>query len=318
MHNGYYYYGDLASIPLDYRDSVKANSSTNLAGSTYLAYIYVKNMAPFVVLDNITGEYIKSGNYSTIIVTYKTAIFNSTNCTIEEAIASANNTTSTISFNGNSTNYVETCFTNIDFEGILENYSLTYTLNKAKILVPFNNSTTEKSEGANSGDIVYSALTIPSNIKLELKSSASVVVAAEVAHLSTSYATKIRAHGVLFNDGTIDIFSGSSITSYGFTKGSGLINLQSGSSATDCMTTFDWPGGTAATSIVSKVFPTNAWSMHNISCPTKINQGSTYYAFLYATMTGATISTTVNIVHPTGSSCLFYSTTAGSYIYIRA
>lgn len=313
LHNGHYYYGDKSSISKDFVKSVTQSESTNIAGSTYLVQFFINNNSGFVVLDNYTKNYIRPGGTVSIILKYKTAIYNSTNYTIEDAITAAGANSKTITLNGNSTNttsYVETCFTNIDLSHIFENYQLIYELNKTTLLVPFNNSTSEKTNGAANGNKVYSALSIPNNITINVMNSSKIIVGGEIASQ-----TKTNVRGVLNNLGYINVASGCSIKSYGFTKGTGEINLQNGSTATDCMAVYDWPGGTATLSMYNDIFPINAWSMHNISCNIKINFGAYYYAFVYIETSVKDIAVDVNIVHSEGSNCLFYTTVGGSYIY---
>lgn len=302
MHNGYYYHGDLTAIPTEYRSDVVTNTSSNLTGSTYLAYISIGSMAPFIIIDNYTGEYVYPGSNTSVIVSYKTAIYNGTNLTIEEAIYSSQTSGGTITLNGNSSAYVETCFSNISFYNILsEAYNdfsdgtIHYSITNTYLLAPYNSENTHMGAGTGSSDKVYSALTIPSNITLNLKSSSYLIACAEINHTSTVYASKTFIRGVIMNQGVINAENQSFIYAYGFIKGTGLINMQPGSTAKDVMTTYDWPGGTAAVAIVSSVLPINSWSMHNISCMTKINHGSTYKIHLYADM-GATINSESYIV----------------------
>lgn len=72
-------------------------------------------------------------------------------------------------------------------------------------------------------------------------------------------------------------------------KGTGLLTLESGSITQDCMRIFDWSSASNANSVKSDgAFPIVAWSMHNISCPTKIYNGASYkaYASIYGTTVG--------------------------------
>ena len=80
---------------------------------------------------------------------------------------------------------------------------------------------------------------------------------------------------------------------------------------TDCMHTYDWPGGNAASEMYKDVMPTVLWSAHNVSCKTKIYAGATYYGFVYAYLTVASITkdaiTSAELIG-TSTNCLFKGT----------
>ncbi len=255
---------------------------------------------------------------------YKTASVGGTYYTIEDAIHDG--TTNTITFPGDAstaTSYVLTCFSNIELpneetlssnstlNAFFANYkSKSHEISGRTLLVPYENSENVIKGEKNPSNVsnvklnVYSALIIPSGISITFKNSASLKVGSHITAPENGFATQnptpnnqsgIREHGVIVNDGKLTFESGTSIYSYGYIKSSsitsqGSIIAQSGVQVREYMYIHSWPGGTAASAIYSKVFPTNAWSLHNISCTIQINAGAQYYA--YAAVTASIIGYT--------------------------
>ena len=262
------------------------NTSTNVAGSTYLATLKLESSN--YMLEN-----------DTILVKYQTVKVNGIYYTIEDALNNTSSGTITLAGSATSTtSYVETTFTN------LENYpynSYSYTINNRDLIVPYEDSTNYFNGTSvlnyNSSGKVYSALTINENIILSFTGSSKLVVAANIGY--SQYKTTAACNrGVLVNDGTINMESGSTLYSYGYIKGTGLIDLKSGATAFDGMTIYDWPGGSAASSlyISSSVFPIKKWSLHHNACNTKINSNSTYMAYVYLIMNDSVVYQEFDII----------------------
>ena len=308
MHNGLYGYGTHGV------DGLEDSPTEHIVGSTYA-----------VIVKLVSSNYVLEGN-TYFIFKYQTAKIGSKYYTIEDAIAQ----TGTISFAGNLANssapssYVATSFCNLSRNQGSPYTSFEYTINNRKLLVPFENSTSDRSL-TSTGQIanyVYSALIIPESVTLKLTGTASLVVGGKI-DFAQPRTTAVCNHGVIMNYGTIDAASGTSITAYGYIKGkdsddSSRIILRAGSTTTDCLSTYDWVGGTAASKVVSSVFPANAWSLHNISCKSYIYSGASYKGFIYTIVSGEQIYTTADIIGKNSdSNCLFKpSASATSEDYI--
>ena len=273
----------------------KTQSGTKMAGSTY--------KIEGVTLDN------KNFNLTTteVYLKYKTAKIGDDFYTIEDALAQSGN----ITLCGNAANdssYVITAFSKLSlsagngdkFKDYKSDY--TYTLSGKKLIASFNDSTKEedvKSSYDKAGN-VFSALVISKGVTITLSStqssSASIVAAAEVGFSYSICTTLAKNHGVIMNNGNIVVNSGCSVTAYGYIKGNGLIQMNSGATALDALTIYDWPGGDAAADMYKTVFPTNAYTVHNISCPTKVFSGAIYKAGVYLNAVGGTIGLNETIV----------------------
>ena len=302
MHDGTFAYGDEIVSGLD-------TSMTSVVGSTYQAKI------------TTSGNYkIANSNYK--IIKYKTAKIGLSFYTVEDAI---NNGSGTIIFAGNATSattYVTTAFSNLTIGQGYPYSSKIYNVNSRSLIVPYEDSTNEcnandkSNPSANTGN-VYSALIIPSSITIYLKGTSSFVAAANIGYnmsVSTTYALN---RGVIMNYGTINAASGCSVKGYGYIKGTGTINLASGATAIDCMSVYDFPGGSAAKDMYTSVFPTNAWSIHNISCDTIINVGASLKGFAYFVLSNQSLSTTIDVIGTTSTSNCLYKLSEG-YIKKRA
>lgn len=288
----------------------------------------------------VTAELLNSNNYAfavggdTIIVKYKTAKIDNAYYTIEDALSAS--ASGNITLAGNSSgnaSYIITSFTKLtygeltaeytqeDIDNYFKNYkdcSSTnesinhYTLSGRKLIVPYNASGDERNTFTASGSFgnVYSALIIPNGVSLNLKkngtNNATLTVAAYVGHNQGISTTLAKEHGVLINNGNLIVQSGCTINAHGYIKGTGLIELKNGATAVDALSIYDWPGGNAALFINGKAFPSNAYTMHNISCETKIYGGALYNANVYVTAT--TLGTNgYNALAPIvgTSSCMF-------------
>ena len=261
------------------------------AGSTY--------KIDKVTLNNKNFNLTKTEVY----LKYKTAKIGKTCYTIEDALAASGN----ITLCGNATNdssYVITAFSKLSLSAVngdkFKDYKsdYKYTLSGKKLIATFNDST--KEEDVNSSydkaGNVFSALVISKGVTITLSSSASMIAAAEVGFSYSICTTLAKNHGVIMNNGNIVVNSGCSVTAYGYIKGNGLIQMNSGATALDALTIYDWPGGDAAKDMYKTAFPTNAYTVHNISCHTKVFSGAIYKARVYLNAVNGTIELNETIV----------------------
>lgn len=238
---------------------------------------------------------LNSDNYAfkeggnTIIVKYKTAKIGNAYYTIEDALSES--ASGNITLAGNSSgnaSYIITSFTMLS-NTMLPNYndSKSYTLSGRKLIVPYNANGDERNTFTDSGSFgnVYSALIIPNGVSLNLEkketNNATLTVAAYVGFNQNISTTLAKEHGVLMNNGNLIVQSGCTINAHGYIKGTGLIELKNGATAVDALSIYDWPGGTAASEFYKDAFPTNAYTIHNISCKTKIYGGAMYKAKVF-------------------------------------
>ncbi len=255
-------------------------------GSTYKAEIKLVKNYCFDIQVNENTNKCTFDRDGTTYIKYKTAKIGNSYYTIEDALAVSGD----IILAGNSSSYVTTAFSNLKlsssvdsaFSDYKSNYA--YTLNEKTLTVPYDSNGTIPTSG-DSGITeygnVYAALIIHNNVKLTI-SSGNLVVSAEVGFNQSVSTTLVGKHGVIMNNGKIIVESGE-IKAYGYIKGgdSGLIELKSGTTTLDALSIYDWPGGRAGLSMCSSVFPTNAYTLHNISCPTKIYSGAIYKARVF-------------------------------------
>lgn len=269
-------------------DYTTEKSSDNVikVGSTYKAEIKLENNYCFDIQVDETANKCTFSRSGTTYIKYKTAKIGKTYYTIEDALAVSGD----IILAGDSSSYVTTAFSNLKlsssvdsaFSDYKSNYA--YTLNEKTLTVPYDSNGTIPTSG-DSGITeygnVYAALIIHNNVKLTI-SSGNLVVSAEVGFNQSVSTTLVGKHGVIMNNGKIIVKSGE-IKAYGYIKGgdSGLIELKAGTTTLDALSIYDWPGGRAGLSMCSSVFPTNAYTLHNISCPTKIYSGAIYKARVF-------------------------------------
>ena len=275
MNDGTFGYGSDTSITgINNNDKTGITSYTNVVGSTYVVTAALSGSSATNYTLEITNP---------IIFKYKTAKVNGAYYTVEDAITS---TTGDITFEGdasNATSFVYSAFSNLASSiNPYSNNKNEYLISSRKFIVPCSTSVSEKkySSTAKPGN-VYSSVYIPEAIAVNFVSS-SELLADGVIGFSHPNTTITCTRGVLYNNGHISIANGCSLNAYGYVKGFGTIDLAKGSSAIDCMHTYDWPGGKAGSQMYKKVLPTNAWSVHNISCKVAIYAGAIYKAFVYA------------------------------------
>lgn len=303
-----------------------------LAGSTYLiSDIKLKPNSNFELATN--SIYLK---YKTAKIEKpsenKTEFF-----TIEDALAASGDITLCGNVNTSSDSsssdpsYVITAFAKLKnlpgtgFENYKANYE--YTLSgtngsNRKLIVPFEDSLNEKTclmkTNATYGN-VYSALVIHSDISLKLSNSASITVGAELSYNQNISCALVERHGVLSNNGIITAEDGCTVSAYGYIKGNGKIILKSGAIGNDVVSIYDFPGGAVILFNMSKVFPTNAFTLHNNACETYIYSGAKYTGFTYFVLDTPIVGntgyeSTADIVGSNSKSGLFAPTSTSGYI----
>lgn len=303
-----------------------------LAGSTYLiSGITLKSTSNFeLTTDSI---YLK---YKTAKIE-KTAENKTEFFTIEDALAAGGDITLCGNVNTSSDSsssdpsYVITAFAKLKnlpgtgFENYKANYE--YTLSgtngsNRKLIVPFEDSLNEKTclmkTNATYGN-VYSALVIHSDISLKLSNSASITVGAELSYNQNISCALVERHGVLSNNGIITAENGCTVSAYGYIKGTGKIILKSGAIGNDVVSIYDFPGGAVILFNMSKVFPTNAFTLHNNACETYIYSGAKYTGFTYFVLDTPIVGntgyeSTADIVGSNSKSGLFAPTSTSGYI----
>ena len=281
------------------------------AGSTYLiSGVKFSNTANF----NITGV---SNNTAKIYLKYKTAKTSAGFFTIEDAHYQSGD----IWLAGNSIKpdtYVITAFSKLglqdssDFKYYKRDYS--YSLLNT-LIVPHKDNATDKETTEETGTAygnVYAALVIPQGIAIE--ATAPIKVTANIGYNQEITTTRAKEHGVLVNNGEITTYS--SIDCYGYIKGSGLITLNQNAKMMDVISLYDFPGGTAGSSLKNNVFPSVAFSIHNNACDTKISAGAEYNGYVYVVMSNTGVpAESVPIVGKKGAEKgLFTPTTDNGYI----
>ena len=297
MHNGVYAYGNVDRAGLD-------TSMSNVVGSTYLVTV------------SLNSNYKLNNN--TLILKYKTAKCGNTLYTIEDAILNGSGEINFVGDASSTTSYVATSFTRLTFEeGNPYNDGKkirSYFEVKRNLVVPYgpecngSGNNNRIHDPAGTIDAVYSALIIPTGVKVEFTSGAVLSIGAVVKS-----STIVSQRGVLINEGTIDMNSGTKIDCYGYLKGkNGIINLKSGATAVDCMRMYDWPGGSNASKIYKNVFPISRWSLHNISCRTKVYSGSEYLACAFIVAGGFEFEKFITVLGKSSDKNFLFKPTDGN------
>ena len=256
---------------------------------------------------------------------YKTAMVNGTYYTIEDAIAQTGN----ITVAGNATSPVITSFSHftsadyVAFNNYPTNHN--FTISGRTLLIPFDasNKVHTGDKSSTTATNTYAALVVPEGITINFTNNAKLHVGAHTSASSSGQCANVREHGVLMNDGTINLASGCEFLSYGYTKSSsfdspGIIIAQDGVNITEFMYSHDWPGGSASIGAKDDYFVTNAWTIHNISCKLKINSGAKYsvYIAVIVTFFGYTETTAEIIGNISSNNCLFAPTAVDNDNYI--
>lgn len=304
MNDGTFGYGSDTSITgINNNDKTGITSYTNVVGSTYLVTVALTGSSAI----NYT---LRTG--TPVIFKYKTAIANGTYYTIEEAITEATGDITFAGDAGNASSFVYTAFSNLasSVNPYKENKN-EYLISGRKFIVPCSTSVLKtKYSSTTSPDYVYSSVYIPDDITINFVNG-SELLADGVINFAKPNITITKQRGVLYNNGYISIANGCSLNAYGYVKGFGTIDLASGASATDCMHTYDWPGGNAASGMNDDVLPTNAWSAHNISCKTRLYAGATYYGYVYFVAAKQDLETTALLIGSDTSKNSLFKITSG-------
>lgn len=234
------------------------SDATITQGNTYLVYIKInKNY----VWGDTSGTETKTCYYK-----YQTAFVNNAYETIEDAITIANANGATITLAGNVGGYVTTSFTRVYGDQ-------SYTLNGCTLYVPHTDrgttAITQVKATQPTNYRVASCLYIPEGITLAMTSNAQLYITAEISGRGI-----VGDHGVIMNDGNITCTSGT-IYSYGFLKGTGLVEMKTGTTMWDVIIMLDYSSASSANKIKDSGFPVASWSVNNVSCPTKIYSGAT-------------------------------------------
>lgn len=246
------------------------------AGSTY--------KIDKVTLNNKNFNLTKTEVY----LKYKTAKVGDKFYTIEDALAQSG----TITLCGDASNdssYVITAFAKLNnlsgtaFGNYKTNYEYTLKSNNT-LLLPYNsdglaiNSDSDIINCATAPEYVYSVLIIPQEISFTI--SGTLDIGGRLSSKGGDFnQARVKQHSVVYNNGNIVVTN--RINSYGYLKGAndGLVELQSTATALDIMLVYDWLAGTEAIQIHNAgIFPFKSYSIHNISCKTKIMKGAKYLA----------------------------------------
>lgn len=246
------------------------------AGSTY--------KVDKVTLNNKNFNLTKTEVY----LKYKTAKVGDKFYTIEDALAQSG----TIALCGDASNnssYVITAFAKLNnlsgtaFGNYKTNYEYTLKSNNT-LLLPYNsdglaiNSDSDIINCATAPEYVYSVLIIPQEISFTI--SGTLDIGGRLSSKGGDFnQARVKQHSVVYNNGNIVVTN--RINSYGYLKGAndGLVELQSTATALDIMRVYDWLAGTEAIQIHNAgIFPFKSYSIHNISCKTKIMKGAKYLA----------------------------------------
>ena len=246
------------------------------AGSTY--------KVDKVTLNNKNFNLTKTEVY----LKYKTAKVGDKFYTIEDALAQSG----TITLCGDATSdssYVITAFAKLNnlsgtgFENYKANYEYALKSNST-LLLPYNsdglaiNADSDMLKCASEPEYVYSVLIIPQEISFTI--SGTLDIGGRLSSKGGDFnQARVKQHSVVYNNGNIVVTN--RINSYGYLKGAndGLVELQSTATALDIMRVYDWLAGTEAIQIHNAgIFPFKSYSIHNISCKTKIMKGAQYLA----------------------------------------
>ena len=300
----------------DLNDGAKNYTYPVKVGNTYVATLSIADTTNFELVGD--GEFL---------VKYKTAMVGSTYYTIEDALA-ANGNITLVGDSTNANSYVITSFTSLSADRTGYNTTAYYTLASGKtLLLPFDSS--DKSgyaaeKGAPPSKYVYSALELPLGKTFTINGTLNV--GGKIYTKSGSPDQVVTSErSVFMNKGIVELYG--TINCYGYIKGvetkdandnylGGLINAYSSAVINDVMRIYDWKGGSVSFALnSSKVFPFNAYQVHNNACTTKIVRGATLTAKIYIDMT-TTVDKSVTIV--ANSNSMFTISNASSYIIKRA
>lgn len=125
----------------------------------------------------------------------------------------------------------------------------------------------------------------------------------------------------LINNGKIQLHNSAILESYGYVTGSGSIDAMNGSAITDLFTIYNWPGGSAASTVYKTSFIFNEYTINNIRCTSNIYYGAKYNAdaVIYAPTLSISEHQTLSIVGSDSSSLFTLTNTSelGNNSYIK-
>lgn len=268
------------------------NEDTSKTENGFYSYAFGKNITAgsTYLISNITLDPTSNFELTTksVYLKYKTAKVGNTCYTIEDALAQSG----TITLCGDATSdssYVITAFARFNnlsgtgFENYKANYEYALKSNST-LLLPYNsdglaiNSDSDMFKCASEPEYVYSVLIIPQEISFTI--SGTLDIGGRLSSKGGDFnQARVKQHSVVYNNGNIVVTN--RINSYGYLKGAndGLVELQSTATALDIMRVYDWLAGTEAIQIHNAgIFPFKSYSIHNISCKTKIMKGAKYLA----------------------------------------
>ena len=268
------------------------NEDTSKTENGFYSYAFGKNITAgsTYLISNITLDPTSNFELTTksVYLKYKTAKVGNTCYTIEDALAQSG----TITLCGDASNdssYVITAFARFNnlsgtgFENYKANYEYALKSNST-LLLPYNsdglaiNSDSDIINCATAPEYVYSVLIIPQEISFTI--SGTLDIGGRLSSKGGDFnQARVKQHSVVYNNGNIVVTN--RINSYGYLKGAndGLVELQSTATALDIMLVYDWLAGTEAIQIHNAgIFPFKSYSIHNISCKTKIMKGAKYLA----------------------------------------
>ena len=197
----------------------------------------------------------------------------------------------------------------------------TYDISGRTIYLPYSQSSGIKTGQASSTSAypdyvynqtetnrIYAVLFVNEGVRLTFGGSAAGYLTIDGKIISKGqgkgYNGAADDRSVVVCDGVMDFYTGSVLRAFGYLKtasGKGVINLRGGSVAWDVMRIHDWTGGTYASNNISSEFLLNAFTMHSVSCPTKIYAGGTYKVHACVNAGSGERTTTATIIGDSAS-----------------
>ena len=293
-----------------YKDVSTANSAMNFSGEKdtskpengYYSYDFTEQITAGstylisgVQLNDYSNFYLKTGSNS-IYLKYCTAKIGDDFLTIEDALAAGGditlcgyvNTSSDSSSSDPSSSdssYVITAFSKFK-DSAVEN---AYTLKSGTTLnLPYNDNGDILNSAFDTNqekfDFVYSALVLSSGISLTIEKNATLNIGANVyTPKSGTLVSDVQTRSIVYNNGVINV--NGRINCNGFLKGNGqsdndkesVVFLNNTGIIYDWMRAYNYGGGGRTKALhEKKVFPFEAYSLHNNSCNTVIVSGAQY------------------------------------------
>ena len=293
-----------------YKDVSTANSAMNFSGEKdtskpengYYSYDFTEQITvgstyliSGVQLNDYSNFYLKIGSNS-IYLKYCTAKIGDDFLTIEDALAAGGDITLCGNVNTSSdssssdpsssdSSYVITAFSKFN-DSAVEN---AYTLKSGTTLnLPYNDNGDILNSAFDTNqekfDFVYSALVLSSGISLTIEKNATLNIGANVyTPKSGTLVSDVQTRSIVYNNGVINV--NGRINCNGFLKGNGqsdndkesVVFLNNTGIIYDWMRAYNYGGGGRTKALHSKkVFPFEAYSLHNNSCNTVIVSGAQY------------------------------------------